>query len=124
VKLALSTVGTLVLLGHMGKVREMARIAAEATLASADHRLLRTQLLVHAAGGVLVLLTATVLSVFKPWGRTPYGQRIQREGKASTPLAARAAASAPWSRYVLLGVIGVAVLMLVLHLAGGGPRRH
>lgn len=30
---------------------------------------------VHAAGGLVVLLVAVVLSVYKPWGKTPYGQR-------------------------------------------------
>jgi len=30
---------------------------------------------VHAAGGLLVLLTATVLSVYKPWGKTGYARR-------------------------------------------------
>ncbi len=31
---------------------------------------------VHAVGGLVVLLVAVVLSVYKPWGRTPYGRRI------------------------------------------------
>jgi hypothetical protein len=29
----------------------------------------------HAAGGLVVLLVAVVLSVYKPWGKTPYGRR-------------------------------------------------
>jgi hypothetical protein len=31
--------------------------------------------LLHAGGGFLVLLVTTILSVYKPKGRTPYGQR-------------------------------------------------
>lgn len=30
---------------------------------------------VHAGLGILVLLVAVVLSVYKPWGKTPYGRR-------------------------------------------------
>lgn len=39
-----------------------------------DFRLLRTQLVVHAAGGLLVLLATTALSVYKPWGKTRYAR--------------------------------------------------
>ena len=39
------------------------------TLAAGDFSELRVQLLVHAVGGLLVLLTITALSVYKPWGR-------------------------------------------------------
>lgn len=77
VKFLLTLVGTAILLGHMRRVSQMSAIAAETLLASGDHGMLRTQLVVHAAGGLVVLLTATVLSVFKPWGRTRYG-RCQR----------------------------------------------
>jgi hypothetical protein len=44
---------------------------------------------VHAGGGLLVLLMTTTLSVYKPWGRTQYGRRKQRERQkgAATDLA-------------------------------------
>jgi hypothetical protein len=32
--------------------------------------------------------------------------------------------STPWGLYVLLGLIGLVVLFVVLHLAGGGLRGH
>jgi hypothetical protein len=34
-----------------------------------DFSELRLQLVIHAVGGLLVLLTITALSVYKPWGR-------------------------------------------------------
>jgi hypothetical protein len=37
----------------------------------------RLELAVHAGGGLVVLLVATGLSMFKPWGKTAYGQRKQ-----------------------------------------------
>ena len=76
VKFLLTLVATLVLLMHMRAVSRMAGLAAEATVSGADFRMLRLQLVVHAVGGLLVLLTTTVLSVYKPWGRTRYGRRL------------------------------------------------
>jgi hypothetical protein len=74
-KFVLTTVATAILLGHMRTVSRVARIAQESP--SGDLGVLPLQLLVHAVAGLAVLLTATALSVFKPWGRTPYGRRKQ-----------------------------------------------
>ena len=63
----------------------MSGVAAE-TLSSARAHLrasgagghlgdLQMQLVVAAGAGLLVLLTTTTLGVYKPWGRTRYGQR-------------------------------------------------
>jgi len=78
VKFGLTLVGTLVLLGHMRRVSQMSGLAAETDLSRDDFGLLRTQLVVHAVGGLAVLLAATALSIYKPWGRTEYGRRQQR----------------------------------------------
>jgi hypothetical protein len=56
-----------------------ARLAAETALSRADLRAAGLQLVVHSAGGLLVLLVPEVLSVYKPWGRTQYGRRKQLE---------------------------------------------
>lgn len=77
-KLALTVFGTAILLLHAPRVSEMAIRAAESTLASGDHTQQRIQLVIHAAGGLAVLLAATALSVFKPWGKTPYGRAARR----------------------------------------------
>lgn len=39
---------------------------------------LGTQLIVDAGLGLLVLLVTTVLSIYKPWGRTRHGRRVER----------------------------------------------
>lgn len=75
VKFLLTIAGIAVLLLHLPAVSRMSRMAVDTTLAASDFRTLRLQLVVHAAGGLLVLLTATALSVYKPWGRTSYGRR-------------------------------------------------
>jgi len=49
--------------------------------------------LLHAGGGLLVLLVITVLNMYKPRGLTPYGWRKQYEERAR--LAGRALAASP-----------------------------
>ena len=84
-KFLLTTIATLILLGHMPAVSRMSGLAAAASSSSsADFGVLPIQLVVHAAGGLVVLLAITTLSVFKPWGRTPYGRRKQRIRAAPT----------------------------------------
>ena len=73
VKFVLTVGAVTILLLHMPAVRRMSGVQAE---------------VVHAGGGLLVLLAATTLSVYKPWGRTRYGRRKQRErdeGVAADP---------------------------------------
>jgi hypothetical protein len=68
-KLSLTVPATAVLLLHVPSVSRMARLAVDTAVAAGDFAELRMQLVVHAAGGLLVLLTITALSVYKPWGR-------------------------------------------------------
>lgn len=148
-KLVLTLAATGVLLAHMRAVSDMAALAATTPVSGAELGPLRLQLVIHAVGGLLVLLAATALSVFKPWGRTPYGVRRQEERRKGSqwsraaaaeggaapaaprvpggkrPAAARGAGpGTAWRRYVLFGVGGLVLLWLVLHLAGGGMRVH
>jgi len=83
-KLLLTSIGTLVLLGHMPAVSRMSAMAASPSWPRAEAGVLPVQLVVHAAGGITLLLVIIVLSVFKPWGRTPYGRRKQRERAGAT----------------------------------------
>lgn len=75
VKLLLTIGATTILLLHMPRVSGLSAIAAGTTWSSAGFVPQRVQLVVHAAGGLFVLLTTTILSIFKPWGRTAYGRR-------------------------------------------------
>lgn len=108
IKFSLTLFGTAILLLHAPRVSEMAIRAAETSFLTADYSAQRTQLVVHAAGGLVILLAATALSIFKPWGKTRYGRGVTGATK----------------RYVLLAIIGVVVLLALLHLKGGGPRAH
>jgi hypothetical protein len=88
-KFLLTVFGSAVLLAHMRTVSRMSAVAAGAASFGADVGALRhPTFVVHAAGGLLVLLTATMLSVYKPWGMTRYGlrkRRGRREEAESTP---------------------------------------
>ena len=82
VKLLLTVFATIILLLKMELIGYAARLATETTLPRADLRAVGIQLLVHAAGGLLMLLVPAVLSVYKPRGLTRYGARKQHEQRA------------------------------------------
>ena len=110
-KLALTVVATGVLLLKLGPIDALAEAATKAAFASADYSGLRISLLVHAAGGLVVLLAAVTLAILKPAGRTPF------HGLAT-----------PMPRWVKVSVSVLAVLLvlLVLMMLGGehGPGAH
>ncbi|HEY1116349.1 MAG TPA: hypothetical protein VGE43_01505 [Acidimicrobiales bacterium] len=122
-KFLLNVVAATLLLLHMQPVNRMADVAAtEAALAPADHRPLRVQLVADAGLALVVLLAATALSVYKPWGRGRRG----RAAAAGLPLGAGGVDPVPparWKLYLLAGVVLVVSVFVALHLAGGG-RHH
>ena len=79
ISLALTVLATAVLVLHMPSVSTTARAAREGEagrLAQLGGDLL------HAVGGLVVLLVITALNVYKPQGLTPYGWRKQQESRA------------------------------------------
>jgi len=76
-KLLLTVFSTIVLLIKMELISYAARLSAETTLSRADLRAAGLQLVIHASGGLLVLLVPAILSVYKPTGMTRYGWRKQ-----------------------------------------------
>lgn len=78
-KLLITVFATIILLTFTQTMTAIAGLAAETTMSAADLRRLGTGPLLHASGGLVVLLVATILSVFKPRGLTPYGWRKQQE---------------------------------------------
>lgn len=84
-KLLLTIFAAVVLLKKMPLIGYASCLAAETTLSPADLRAAGMPLAVHAAGGILVLLLVTTLSVYKPWGLTRYGRRKQQERRCQLP---------------------------------------
>jgi hypothetical protein len=149
VKFVMTVVAVLILLRHMPNVSRIARLAAETSFSADVFAKERIALIIHAAGGLLVLLAATVLSVFKPWGTTAYGRRKHDESRkaaltsrvvsrpevsdpeVSHPVVAASASvpgsndSAWWPKVVAAHVLIVLVLLaIVQHVVGGGFRHH
>jgi uncharacterized membrane-anchored protein len=114
-KLLLTAVATIVLLLKLGPITYLADVAAETTFSSADLIGLRTSLMAHAAGGLLVLLAVATLAVYKPRGMTRYGLREERE-RGSTPR---------WVKVFGVVVIALILLLGIMTLGGGhGPGAH
>jgi hypothetical protein len=111
-----------VLLLKLAPISFLAEAAAKATFSSTNFVGLQTSLLVHAVGGLIVLLAATVLAIYKPQGVTPYGLRKLREEGRTFEVAA---GTPRWVKG--LGSLGaiLIVLALIMFLQGGhGPGMH
>ena len=120
VKLLLTVVITIFLLLHLEPLAYIARIASEKILSAIDHRGVRIQLAVAAAGALLVVLATIAISVYKPWGKIPYGfgrLNKMREERASSRKKST-------GFYVLIGLLILALLVIILHLFGGGLGGH
>lgn len=73
VKLALTLLALAVLMLQTQSIDTLAEAAVLGTLAG--HAGARLSMVLHGTGGILVLLTATVLSIHKPRGITSFGAR-------------------------------------------------
>ena len=125
-KLLLTAAATIVLLMKLGPISYLADRAAAAAFSTTDLVQLRTSILLHAIGGLLVLLTAATLAIYKPQALTWYGRRRQRErGSAETSLPGSAVKAPFWVKafYVIVGIL---ILMAGIMMTGGGhgPGAH
>lgn len=123
-KFLLTIFAVLVLFRHM---QDVSRMAKETMLSSADFR----PDFIHATGGLLVLLAAMTLSMFKPWGMTPYGRRRALQAYSPSRSSREAVlvhepvlvTSRPrWTRIVGIHAAHAAVIVLlfaaILHITG------
>ena len=76
VKLVINVLSTLILLIHLRPIQHMAHLAATGAISSAD-RGAQIQLVVAAGAGLLALLAATGIAIYKPRGMTVYGWQKQ-----------------------------------------------
>jgi hypothetical protein len=115
-KLVLTTVATGVLLLKMQPISHLADAAAQAGFSSDDLVGLRTSLTVHAAGGLLVLLGALGLAIYKPVGLTRFGRQATESTVATAPR---------WAKVVGLALAAIVVLVGVVAVFGAhGPGAH
>jgi hypothetical protein len=79
VKLGLTLLATFGLLEHAQIVTRIEAVALKTAVLGSTLAGAQRSLVTDPAGGLVVLLILTVLSVYKPRGLTPYGQRKQEE---------------------------------------------
>jgi hypothetical protein len=121
IKFLITVVAALVLFGFTQTLGSLGDLAADQTLSMGELGNLKQSPVLHSGGGMLALLAATILAVYKPWGLTRYGQRVRQSGTGPDY---RPSTSTAWGLYLLLGTIGLILMILVMHLIGGGPRGH
>lgn len=136
-KFTLTIGSTGLLMLHQFKAVEMAarRVSAVAPGTLPEIGGLGTELMSKAALALFVLLVVTTLSIFKPWGMTPYGRRKRQErmlgaqldnasklpgsdidGNASIPLG--------FKIFAIGSAIVIAVFGLLHHLSGSSGSMH
>lgn len=115
-KFILTVVSALILFGFTRTLGDIGVLAADATLPVDELRKLSQSPVLHSGGGLLVLLVNTILSVYKPWGRTRYGLRKQGERNKESSFNRNSSAGKHWWFYLLFGIIGLLALFVVLHL--------
>lgn len=85
IKLLIVLAATFLLLMKTGQINYLAAVAAETALSPADLVGLRVSVVAHAAGGLLVLLWAAALGMYKPRGLTRYGWRQRQQPAMRQP---------------------------------------
>ena len=130
-KLGITVFATVILLIYMGTFREMAGVAADPVMDLAVVR--NASPIVHAILALILLLAATGLAVYKPLGMTDYGKRKLDErglasatpfGSAPTEAVLDARINPVWIYVAGAIAIGLALLVVILHLTGLSPTHH
>lgn len=104
-KLGLAAVATSVLLLKLSPIEQLAQLAAQGSFAATAGS--RVSMLVHAIGGLAILLAATVLAIYKPAGR-----------RATRPVPA-------WVKSFATASGLLAILLIAMAISGGhGPHMH
>lgn len=76
--------------------------------------------IVHAILALVLLVIATVLGVYKPFGMTPYGSR-KRAAERRRAAGASSTGTTRWP-YIAAIIAISALVFVVLHFAGGHVR--
>lgn len=126
-KLGITVFATVILLIYMGTFSQMAGVAADPVIDLAAVR--NASPIVHAVLALALLLVATVLGIYKPFGMTAYGIRrldgqrrfVSSSGESAVGVDAR---TPTW--VYLAGAIAIALALLVIisHLMGVSATHH
>jgi len=78
-KLLINVLATIALLMWLPSISYIAGVAAKTSLSNVDLGGPQIEAVIRAGGALLLLLAATAMAVYKPWGVTRYGRRKQHE---------------------------------------------
>jgi hypothetical protein len=120
-KLMLTVLATIVLLLKLGPISVLAEAAASATFSNTDLIGLRRSLTFHAIGGMVVLLAAAALGIYKPEGLTRFGRARQGDDTGS-----RVTYALPRWVKVCGGIAAALILLVGIMMSAGdhGPGSH
>ena len=122
-KLLLTVLATIVLLLKLGPISYLAGAAAETALSGGDLAGLRNSVMIHSVGGLLVLLVAMTLAIYKPKGMTRYG--VPRQGDAGAAGIESSIGTPRWVKVMAAVIIVLALMVGAMVLGGGhGPGAH
>jgi hypothetical protein len=128
VKFLLVIFATIALLLHQfTAVAEAAKLvsgAAGGTLRSAELSRVGIQLVADSGVALLLLLTATTLAVYKPWGMTRYGRRKQHDDTGVRLVRDSTTSTPRWVKIFGIIVLVLVMLFIILHLTGRGLGGH
>jgi len=119
-KLLITVFASALLLVHMQVASRMASVVTGASFGASDFHNMRLQLVGDAVAALVVLLIATVLSVFKPQGLTPFGRNQSfRPDTLEQPGVPR------WVRVSGISLfVALVAFVLIKHLSSGGLSHH
>ena len=122
-KLVITAFATIILLIYMDTFRQMAGVAADPVVEMGVVR--NPSPMVHAILALILLMGATVLGVYKPFGPTPYGRNQDRRRQTlrtttlqTTHSALEIRLNRADRRIYLIGaaLIGILLLFVLMHL--------
>ena len=122
-KLLITAFSTVILMIYMSSFRQMAGVAADPVV---ELGLVRNPSpMLHAILALTLLVAATGLAIYKPFGMTPYGSRKVAERRqtaitvapAETVFSPKPTGTLAWP-YAAAAVVIIALLFLLLHRAG------
>jgi hypothetical protein len=111
VKLVLTLIATVVLLAHMQPISYLAKVASDSPPSLSELMDLRIRLIADAGAAMFVLLVATTVSVYKPWGKFQFTMQWPKF---------QATSKKPFGTCLLIGFIIVLILFIILHIKNGG----
>jgi len=131
-KLLITVFSTAVLLMYMATFQQMAGVAADPIVDIETVR--NASPLVHAILALVLLLTATVLGVYKPFGLTTLARRNELQSRDEAARLTRSEGAllrrvlrgmtARWAYIAGISMIVLVLIVVVLHIAGIEFRAH